>query len=82
MNAPMLGMTMFDNAVPNFWAPTRMPPRGAASVELSASDMCVASDSDTHSDTSHSYYTHKRAQMQENHHERAEVEVDLCPNGR
>lgn len=32
MNAPMLGMTMFDSAVPNFWTRTRRPPRCDPSV--------------------------------------------------
>jgi hypothetical protein len=32
MNAPMFGMTMFDNEVPNFCTRTRSPVRGGASV--------------------------------------------------
>ena len=39
MNAPMLGMTMFDRNVPNFWTLTRTPVRGASVLV----DMCTPS---------------------------------------
>ena len=41
MNAPILGMTMFDSAVPNFCTRTRTPVRGDASCRQLVLDIRV-----------------------------------------